>query len=394
MLTRCVRQYSGHGTSPRGFQPTAPRRWNRPTLILHTRSRSIHELGAEHAHSGQPSRRPVLPIVLIALAAGSTGLLSWYLQQNSADTFSTLVLVKKEPVSATASIFHLEPKGVSGNLQIYEDAWKKGIWNLQVKQPQIQVVRPYTPLPPGDHDGSSLSSGSSLRFLIRAEKNGEVSGWLHRIPVGSEIELRGPNLEYAISTDTRQIIFLAGGTGIASALQAAHAMLQNRARASSDAKDPPRISILWANRTRDDCVGGLSDNFGSTQHSGRSRFPWISSTLQRPGTLSTTEKGIVVKELEALKERYPGQVTVDYFVDNECSFIDKSAVAAAVSTLQRSAGSNSERPEIIISGPEGFITYLAGPKEWRNGRQEQGPVQGVISQALQTSSHPVKVWKV
>jgi hypothetical protein len=89
---------------------------------------------------------------------------------------------------------------------------------------------------------------------------------------------------------------------------------------------------------------------------------------------------------------------VTYFVDAEKKFIDQKAITAALSTLcshnKNDPTTRRGETEIIISGPEGFIKYLAGPKEWRNGIEEQGSLQGVVAHVLKSTSHDVRVWKV
>ena len=321
-----------------------------------------------------------------------------YLGQDRSNGFVPFVLVRRDSVSPTASIFYLEPKYASKSLGEYQNAWKKGVWNFQFKQSQIQVVRAYTPLPPvllGGVDAAEVES--RLRFLIRNEKHGEVSGWLHRLPVGSEIELRGPNIEYEISPETKQVIFLAGGTGIVSALQAAHAVLSRPADGTAkpqDHKDPPRVSILWANRTRDDCLGAVSNTLTRPAPVGIARWLPRSSVAPDRQPLTTSDKNMVVSELEALQATHPGRVSVDYFVDADDVFIDKSALTRMLDMLEETGHGSATNAEIIISGPEGFINYLAGPKVWRNGNEEQGPVNGVVAQALQSIPDPPKVWKV
>jgi hypothetical protein len=114
---------------------------------------------------------------------------------------------------------------------------------------------------------------------------------------------------------------------------------------------------------------------------------------------------LIVKELEALKQKYPGQVTVEYFVNAEDTWIDEDAVFRALSRFDdkdfsvstaTGAGSTAlvEQKQILISGPPGFISYLAGPKEWRNGREEQGSVSRVLAHAIAKNPHHVKVWKI
>jgi homoaconitate hydratase len=236
------------------------------------------------------------------------------------------------------------------------------------KQPQLQIGRDYTPLPPLDEGPNNEHRDESLRFLIRKDPHGEVSRYLHGLPLGAEIEIRGPQIECQISSDAQDILFIAGGTGIAPALQAAYTLLRR-----SDATRP-RIHILWASRKREDCLGGVND----TRSDAPTKSPWwkvgrstrASSPSPSPVSVPT---GAIVQELQTLKSQYPGQLTVDYFIDEENTFISKNNIRSFTESV-----SSDNKGMILVSGPEGFISYMAGPKIWAEGRQLQGAVQGII----------------
>lgn len=317
----------------------------------------------------------------------------FYKDKKLKDAFVAYKLVAKEPVSLTSSIFHLEPQEESQHFEEYKEVWRKGIWNVHFKQPQIQIVRAYTPLPP--KDGALGKEGDQLRFLIRKDPHGEVSSYLHSLPIGSKIELRGPNLEYEITPDVKQVVFFAGGTGIAPALQIAHAMF-----GVDGEKSDRKLHILWANRKREDCIGGYSDAPPAEPVPPKPYWSgFFTAKKLKVEVPVTLERGVVVKELEQLKLRYPGQVTVEYFVNTEDTWIDKDAVFKALSRFDDkdfSLGSTTaqEQRQILISGPTGFISYLAGPKEWRSGREEQGGISKIIAHAISMNPHNVKVWKI
>ncbi|KAL1982828.1 hypothetical protein VTN96DRAFT_828 [Rasamsonia emersonii] len=327
-----------------------------------------------------------LRVTVVTVAAGAIGAYIRSKQDAGNTTLNPLTfahyrLVSRQPVSSTNSIFTLDPVRPGHNRETYESAWQTGVWSVMFKQPQLQIGRDYTPLPPvgeGSNGGDSQSEGDeSLRFLIRRDPHGEVSRYLHGLEIGAEIEIRGPQTECPIPSDVQDILFIAGGTGIAPALQAAYTLL----RRTTDTRKP-RMHILWASRKREDCLGGVSDTStdaptksswwkfgGSTKPSS----PSSSSTSPAPATT-----GAVVRELQTLKSQYPGQLTVDYFVDEENSFISKKDIRDFVESVS-SSGSPQKRM-ILVSGPEGFISYMAGPKIWGGGRQLQGPVQGIIKE--------------
>lgn len=59
------------------------------------------------------------------------------------------------------------------------------IWSVYIKDDDIQVERPYTPLEGVDEDGRML-------FWIKKYPKGEVGRWLHSKLPGDTVELRGP----------------------------------------------------------------------------------------------------------------------------------------------------------------------------------------------------------
>jgi ferredoxin-NADP reductase len=298
------------------------------------------------------------------------------------DTFTKYSLVSREPVSATSSLFTLRPRRPSdSHYDVYEEAWQTGVWSVMFKQPQLQIGRDYTPLPTTAATSLSVDDENEgcLRFFIRKDPFGEVSRYLHAIEVGADVEMRGPKIECTIPKDTKDILFIAGGTGIAPALQAGYSLLS---RTSADHR--PRIHILWANRLKDDCAGGHSDSLKSQPRRG-----WFSGWFGSSASQDTTARdaaavveketpSIIVRELEALKSQYPGQVTVDYYLDEENTFITKDAIRKAIEPI--SIEDSRKNKLILVSGPEGFISYMAGPKLWAQGQELQGPLNGVIKQ--------------
>ncbi|ATZ56362.1 Bccyc2 [Botrytis cinerea B05.10] len=277
--------------------------------------------------------------------------------------FTKFSIVSEETVSSTSKVLTIKPKK-STKSDPYAEYWEKGLWSVEFKQPLLQIARSYTPLPPDEN-----STNSELRFLIRKEPNGEMSNYLFRLQADSEIELRGPHVEFDMPENVEEVVFLAGGTGIAPAMQVAHNLLKAR---KSDGK-LPRICIVWANRRREDCVGG-------------ERYT--------PGSKSDilNVKGSVVQQLQGMQQKYPENLQVNYVVDEEGTFINQKIISQATQPSSASGSGpvakNIDSKLLFVSGPEGFINYFAGPKRWRNGKQEQGEVGGVLGYM------GIKDWKV
>ena len=290
--------------------------------------------------------------------------------------FAPYVLVDKDYISPTNAIFTLkngygkpEPESVRG-------LWKRGIWSVEIKQPQLQIARSYTPLPPLPTEVDD-DDGHEVRILIRQETGGEVSTYLHRLPAGSTIELRGPHVEHELPRDVKDIIFLAGGTGVAPALQVAHTFHEMSGN---------KMQLLWANRRREDCEGGNSDqavhDYTNRPSSWQDAIPWLGRGSSQEAPVQrhdTARKGLIVQQLEALKERSQGasqKLHVQYYVDEEKTFIKPDDVARRI-RANSSAGEGSRF--ILVSGPDGFVEYWAGKKVWIDGREVQGPLGGVLA---------------
>ncbi|KAJ5099175.1 hypothetical protein N7532_006176 [Penicillium argentinense] len=326
-------------------------------------------------------------IAIVTVAAGGTGA---YLRSQgpgsvtlNQETFTKYSLVSREPVSSTSSLFTLRPRYHSDHsYDVYEDAWKTGVWSVMFKQPQLQIGRDYTPLPVTAATPLTVDEENEgyLRFFIRKDPFGEVSRYLHSLAIGADIEMRGPQIECAIPEETQEILFIAGGTGIAPALQAGYSLLNRTTEANR-----PRIHILWASRLKEDCLGGKGDTPLATS----SQRSWFSGWFGSSGNTGQgsqvaipqdKEKSLIVRELDGLKSQYPGQITVDYYLDEENRFISKKNISDYIESMPRSPADPRGRKLILVSGPEGFISYMAGPKLWADGRELQGPLRGIIKE--------------
>ncbi|KAK4152950.1 hypothetical protein C8A00DRAFT_44082 [Chaetomidium leptoderma] len=313
-------------------------------------------------------------------------------------TFSPFTITAREQ-SATASS--------SKEGEDIARAWEHGLWSVEVKQPELQVARDYTPLPPppppppgllrrppsppgdgGKDEGEGEEGGKrgwddgKLRFYVRKMEGGEVSSYLSRLKVGDTLELRGPRLGALL--------------------------------------DMPEVEmeVVWANRRREDC-----DSRG--------------------------KQGAVAALLEGFRKEYGDRFRYSCTVDEEGSFIDAGTIARATGAStptppapgqqsswgawpvggagQKSSAVSSPPPDtsttsgtcryhapkrlassddrdvpgsavsercqckdingnpvrggknlLMVSGPDGFIAHFAGPKVWGAGKELQGPVKGVV----------------
>ncbi|KAI9711905.1 MAG: hypothetical protein M1812_007059 [Candelaria pacifica] len=316
-------------------------------------------------------------------------------------TFTPFTIIAKEAVSPTSTIFTLRPTNAPWSVKSYEHLWRQGVWSIQVKQPQLQIARAYTPLPPQTTSTGSGEKSNGFRFLIRKEDRGEVSTYLHKLPFGSTIELRGPNHEFDVPQGVDELVFLAGGTGIAAALQVAHAVLSQGSDQTGG--KAPRIHIFWANRRREDCIGGINSgheqrDIGLTPQA-RSQTELAESHIGVQSRTTASKKNTIVRELEVLKLKYPEQITMNYFVDEEGTFITGDSIKQCISSssmvakdiVTSAATKDLSKRLVMLSGPEGFISSLAGPKDWAGGKQVQGRLGGIL---LGLNLQGWTVWKL
>ncbi|SPN97658.1 uncharacterized protein DNG_01171 [Cephalotrichum gorgonifer] len=335
----------------------------------------------------RPKRSRLLPKLILA---GALSALAYYLlQPDKARTlnptrFVPYTVTSKSPVSPTSFIISLRPQHPSPSLPYLTPAgsWWDFQWSVQVKQPEIQIQREYTPLPPpaADDDGSRPDE---LRFFVRKVEGGEVSSYLSRKAEGDTVELRlgerGFAFNYLDRREKSEVVCLAGGTGVATAMQVAHAVLGDPSRVHPDT----RVRILWAVRRRSDVQSSPPP-------------PPRGGTKSQGGTLEGDVDGAtpITRELLAMKARYGKALEVRLAVDEEGTDFGPSdlrdalalpakagrgvrprysaelppVIAAACAENAPSvperlppgaAPANLRRP-VFVCGPEGFVERYAG----------------------------------
>ena len=105
------------------------------------------------------------------------------------DTPTTLAPTKWSPVSlvaseATSKDTRLLTLSIPSHL-IPSPSSTRPIWSIYIKDDDIQVERPYTPLGGIDEDGN-------IKLWVKKYPKGEVGRWLHSKKPGERIEIRGP----------------------------------------------------------------------------------------------------------------------------------------------------------------------------------------------------------
>lgn len=383
-----------------GFDATGPSA--RPHKA--PQEKATREINSADARPGKRFRIGPGKLILFSIAA-FLGYKVYTWQTNPARSvilnpqfFTPFILESREKVSSTSAILNLLSLPKGQNTVSVNEAWKTGVWSVQVMQPELQIARAYTPLPPIEG-----ADPEYVRLFVRQEPQGEVSTFLHKISRGTIVHLRGPRVEYEIPHGVDEILFLAGGTGIAPALQVAHTLFRHRIKSNDQG---PELRILWANRRREDSIDGL-DPFPS-QRARNGLIPeirkfaddWQEEPPKKPK--ATTEEFAapshpsqtrLVEEVESLKARYGGKVIVDYFIDEEGSFISESLLRTYLSGIDQTLNQDGtpRRKVVLVSGPEGFVNVFAGPKTWQGGKEIQGPLGGLLKKI---NPQGWEIWKL
>ncbi|KAL2264307.1 hypothetical protein VTK26DRAFT_7912 [Humicola hyalothermophila] len=279
---------------------------------------------------------------------------------------------------------------------------------------------------------------------------GEVSSYLARLKVGDVVELRGPRLGFDVraragvagasagsdqgeastsswagvedgsreSEEKKKVVFFAGGTGIAPALQAARALFSVPHRRSEGVE----MEVVWANRRREDCEkdgaviamleelrrksGGrfsyscTVDEEGSYIDAGRiARTTGVSRAHSSGGGLWSFGSGGHIQD--------SGQVSTTV-ISNACRYHSVEKLVGSDDN-DSPVGTDGERCEcrdesgkpvaggknlLMFSGPDGFISYYTGAKVWWGGKELQGPVSGVVGELKRRYPSLAKDWLV
>ncbi|KAL5527403.1 hypothetical protein ACEPAG_6194 [Sanghuangporus baumii] len=259
------------------------------------------------------------------------------------DYFIPAVLASSEKTSENARLLRLavRPDSNSGA----SNAPFQPIWSIYVKDSDIQVERPYTPL-------EGISSDGEMTFWIKKYEHGEVGRWLHRRTPGEKIEIRGPEQTWAWQDDTwDNVVMVAGGTGIAPFYQLLHTLFSNPTKIAKT-----KFTLL---------------------HSYRS-----SKELPPP---------LILDSLSTWKDENPQNLRVFTFVDSrEDEFKKDDLIVGRINkdVLKSALPNTGERTIVLVCGPDPMINALAGPK----GRNEsQGPLDGALGSL---NDGTFQVWKL
>ncbi|KAF8272519.1 hypothetical protein EI94DRAFT_1769779 [Lactarius quietus] len=228
------------------------------------------------------------------------------------------------------------------------------IWSIFVKDDDIQVERPYTPLYGFDENGN-------IQLWVKRYPRGEVGRWLHSKQAGDTIEIRGPKWD--------EIVMISGGTGFSPFHQLLFRhLLPHR---DNPVDDRTRFTLLHASR----------------------------SSAELPPLP-------ILQPLIDFASAHPDNLCVKLFVDRDAARvpesiarslqvgrIDKRSIAHALGICEArwSNGDEDIRKKnilVLVCGPEPMVAAIAGPY---GKNYSQGKVGGVLAELGFTAG---QVWKL
>ncbi|KAH8772607.1 hypothetical protein F5883DRAFT_414419 [Diaporthe sp. PMI_573] len=436
----------------RGFASTVPRRTTSTTAKANGDGRKTRR--------GRPLVALTLVLLGVALLSTATDIGNPFGSAPkgvlNGESFVPFKVVSKEQTSPTTFILTVSAPAPhqADNAALIEDAWAHGLWSVEIKQPQLQIARNYTPLPlaPGAAGDDPAAPAHHLRFLVRRYHGGEMSTYLSRLQPGDKVYLRGPHLGFNVAarlgSHGERVVFLAGGTGVAPALQVARHLLRLSSARQGGEEGKLSMEIIWASRSRADCAG--CPRLLPQGNAGRGFWGRLMASAAGGSSASSAgdqdPEGLehpVVRELRDLQAAFRSrghELELRCVADDEAGAISGADVTRAIEgshkpspsmaavapaeqpscyyhsqqQLQHSTHESDAGPKrqgvagecacggkgangknlLMISGPDGFISAYVGPKVWADGAERQGPVGGLVRRLMQKNPEAWMNWLV
>ncbi|RDB22811.1 NADH-cytochrome b5 reductase 2 [Hypsizygus marmoreus] len=241
------------------------------------------------------------------------------------------------------------------------------IWSVYIKDDDIQVERPYTPLEGIDERGCML-------FWIKKYPKGEVGRWLHAKRPGDQIALRGPLATWPWKEGVwDEVVMISGGTGITPFYQLFHSVISRQTDQNT------RFTLLHSSRTPADIppphIMDPLTNYAA-ENSGRFRLGLFVDSFDGPAAPSHLPKAQIGRIGRGAIEQSLG-----------LSNAQDSWWTRIFGKTQPAKPVNGNIL-FLVCGPDPMISAIAGPY----GRNfSQGPVGGVLREMGIPSK---QVWKL
>ena len=240
-----------------------------------------------------------------------------------------------------------------------EEAAFQPIWSIYIKDDDIQVERPFTPLEGMDSEGR-------MKFWIKRYEKGEVGRWLHSKKPGDQIEIRGPLKTWPWRADEWDEVVMVRDT-----VQYPATFLKN-GQISGGTGITPFCQLLHR-----ELLSQPSPNV-------RTKFTLLHSSRQ-PAELPPAE---LLEPLLAYSQAHPDRLRLSLFVDSSdgprhpvvpstaltVGRIGKEAIKRATGTEQRSwwrglfgssgkvrsqEGGGDKKVMFLVCGPDPYVVHVS-----------------------------------
>ncbi|CAK9441681.1 uncharacterized protein LODBEIA_P55490 [Lodderomyces beijingensis] len=413
-------------------------------------------------------------LTVVVVVWGAYTVKVWYFDSNKEEgedsndlldplVFHKFIIEHKEQIDDDHYLIEVVPKNSRWEYSFTASPGQKSlwdgsrIWSVEIKQPQINVVRSYTPLPlyfmkseytrSGEKkpllkvfnpETDDIAKNGTMCFYIKRYANGEVSRYITDKSVGDELELRGPEIEYKfpyhplnkvhqrpifkdlpskVSPDNGidslihdqgypkldNIDFYAAGTGIVPILQVlfsknpylGHVNIHYFAQKQGELGANLTRFLLFLDKLDRIDMQMHFDNVKSTHFQVENVPVPKTPNFYTPKRVDEQAQASHLSEADALKlrmqvieEEIPKPETVKKIIKSAEERGERYATA-----LEQASVTSKEQKQpaalAIVCGPEGFVEYMAGPKDLVN--RAQGQVTGVLGSKRWDNSNVYKL---
>ncbi|RSH83740.1 hypothetical protein EHS25_005355 [Saitozyma podzolica] len=237
------------------------------------------------------------------------------------------------------------------------------VQHVMVKNPDLQIERPYTPTNDVETDGE-------MRLVVKRVKGGEVGRLIHSLKPGQDLGVRGPITTFSLVPSAYdKIVMISSGTGIAP-------FLQLLSKLPAAPPSPALQSPITSSPSPTPSPSRPSSPSASASHPPAHPSLHLIHSLPAP---SRPDWSLSPTLLPRVQDRLGDRLVVTRVPPGP---IDRLAVEAALGAR------DGEKVLVLVCLPPTLMRPLCGPLTIR---LEQGPVTGLLAELGLSNA---EVWKL
>lgn len=373
------------------------------------------------------------------------------------DSFHKFRITHKEKIDEEHYLIELVPKYTNWQYSYLNGYNEKCLWNgdriwsVEIKQPEIMVVRSYTPLPlyfmkseytrSGEkkpllkvinNENNDYDKNGTMCIYVKRYKDGEVSKYITSKEVGDELEIRGPQIEYKFPyhplnkfysrpifkdlpskmdplpnidkikrdnnlPDHDNMVFYAAGTGISPILQVLFSRNPFRGfvEVHYSAKKPGELGpierFLFFLEKLDRIK--LHCHYDNDPSNPRLDAKCVKAPGS-PGYVSPLRSSIEKDQIQSSSDYFiRNQIILDKETEKKNESEEKQSRTYYRNAIEEASVTSKWKkrdPSLaIVCGPDGYINYLAGTRD--DITKSQGPVTGLLGKKGWDNSNVYKL---